>query len=82
MARTDSRTSAAGFEDFYSWWESLAEEPQLRELLTERDRRFGPRRHGTGTTLVQWEQALRGAGCTEVATLSQAMDRRLLVAIH
>jgi hypothetical protein len=70
------------FEDFYSWWDSLAEEPALRELFTERDRRFGPRRHGSGTTLSEWEDALRGAGFAEVATLTQVMDRRLLVAVH
>lgn len=81
-ARTDSRTSAADFEDFYSWWDSLAEEPELRELFAERDQRFGPRRHGSGTTLGQWEHALRGAGFAEVATLTQVMDRRLLVAIR
>ncbi len=82
IARTESRTCAAGFEDFYTWWDALAQEPELRELFAERDRRFGPRRHGPGTTLTQWQHALRDAGFTEVTTLTQDMDRRLLVAIH
>ncbi|MGH3917277.1 MAG: class I SAM-dependent methyltransferase [Pseudonocardiaceae bacterium] len=69
-------------EDFYAWWESLAEEPELSEFFVERDRRFGSRRHGAGTTLVQWERVLRTAGFAEVATLTQMMDRRLLVAIR
>ncbi len=82
VAQTDSTTCAVGFEDFSAWWDSLAEEPELRELFAERDRRFGPRRHGCGTTLAQWQQALPAAGFTEVATLIQVMDHRLLVAIH
>lgn len=81
-AQTETRTSATGFEDFYTWWDALAAEPELRELFVERDRRFGPRRHGSGTTLPQWDDALRSAGFAEVTTLTQVMDRRLLVAIR
>jgi hypothetical protein len=73
---------AAEFEDFYTWWDLLAAEPELRELFGERDRRFGPKRHGAGTALCDWEQSLRAAGFAEVATLTQIMDRRLLVAIR
>lgn len=82
VARADSRTAEDGFEDFYAWWSSLAEEAELRDLFAERDRRFGSRRHGTGTALPQWDRALRGAGFSEVATLTQVLDRRLLVAIR
>ncbi|MGH3565576.1 MAG: class I SAM-dependent methyltransferase [Pseudonocardia sp.] len=75
-------TGDAEFEDFYTWWDALAAEPELRELFVERDRRFGSRCHGAGTTLRDWEQALRAARFAEVATLTQVMDRRLLVAIR
>lgn len=82
QALQDKSTDAEDFEDFYTWWESLAAEPELRELFTERDRRFGPRRHGAGTTLIEWERTLWAAGFAEIATLTQVMDRRLLVAIR
>lgn len=81
-ANTTHRTADDGFEDFYIWWDALAAEPDLRELFDERERRFGARRHGSGTSLPQWEHALRAAGFAEIATLTQVMDRRLLVAIR
>lgn len=82
QALQEQQTAAEEFEDFYTWWDSLAAEPELRELFTERDRRFGSKRHGAGTTLVEWVRTLRAAGFAEVATLTQVMDRRLLVAIR
>ncbi|MGH3565564.1 MAG: hypothetical protein ACRDRH_05940 [Pseudonocardia sp.] len=57
-------------------------EPELGELFAERDRRFGFRCHDAGTTLGDWERALRAAGFAEVTTLTQVMDRRLLTAIR
>lgn len=81
--RREAGPAARGdVEDFYAWWEALAAEPQLGDLFAERDRRFGARRHGTGTTVTEWEQALRGAGFAEVATLTQVMNHRLLAAIR
>lgn len=80
--RQQRDTGDGDFEDFYAWWGALAAEPELRELFAERDRRFGSRRHGAGTTLAEWDRALRTAGLAEVATLTQFMDRRLLVAIR
>lgn len=71
-----------GKEDFTGWWTALAAEPELGALFTERDRRLGGRRTGTGNTLGQFEQALREAGFAEVDTLFQRNDRRLLVAIR
>ncbi|MGH3611779.1 MAG: class I SAM-dependent methyltransferase [Pseudonocardia sp.] len=85
LARAISREAepaAGAFEDFYAWWAALAAEPELADLFAERDRRFGPRRHGTGTTITEWERALHGAGFAEVATLTQVMTRRLLTAIR
>lgn len=70
------------FEDFTTWWDRLRTEPELAELFTDRDHRFGARRTGTGTTLGQWQQALTAAGFTETATLTQHLDRRLLVALR
>ncbi|MGH3938791.1 MAG: class I SAM-dependent methyltransferase [Pseudonocardiaceae bacterium] len=82
LSREAGPATGAAFEDFYAWWEALAAEPALAALFTERDRRFGPRRHGTGTAITEWEQALRAAGFAEVAPLTQALNHRLLAAIR
>lgn len=75
-------TDAEEIEDFYTWWSNLAAEPELRELFHERDRRWGVRRHGAGTTLSEWDQHLAAAGFTEITTLTQYLDRRLLMALR
>lgn len=80
--RTERTFAEFQVEDFAAWWTAIAEEPALRTLVAERDRRFGSRRHGAGTTLTQVERWLREAGFTEVATLTQYADRRLVVAIR
>ncbi|WP_224387028.1 trans-aconitate 2-methyltransferase [Pseudonocardia sp. ICBG1293] len=77
--RTD-RGLATG-EDFRAWWDALAEEPALAAGFTERERRFADRVAG-GSSLPAWERALSGAGFAEVATLTQTLDRRTLVAIR
>lgn len=82
LALRDRTVGSGGSEDWESWWAALAEEPELVELLAERDRRFGDRRHSTVTTITHFEQAFRDAGFTEVGTLTQVTDRRLLVAIR
>ena len=51
-------------------------------LLAERDRRFGERRNGQGSTLADHVHALVKAGFAEVDTLTQWADRRMLVAIR
>ncbi|ALE81696.1 class I SAM-dependent methyltransferase [Pseudonocardia sp. HH130629-09] len=68
-------------EDFRTWWDALADEPGLDGLFAERARRFADRPTG-GSSLRAWEDALRGAGFVEVATLTQVFDRRTLVAIR
>ena len=68
-------------EDFRSWWDALGAEPDLADGFAERTRRFADHVPG-GSTLPAWEGALRGAGFSEVGTLTQTFDRRMLVAIR
>lgn len=77
--RTD-RGLATG-EDFRAWWDALGAEPALADGFAERARRFADHVPG-GSTLPAWEDALRRAGFAEVGTLTQAFDRRMLVAIR
>lgn len=71
-----------GAEDWESWWAAAAEVEAFAPLLAARDRRFGPRRHGEGTSLTEHVEALRKAGFSEVGTITQWADRRMLVAIR
>ena len=82
VARTERRLAASGAEDFRGWWDALEQEPVLAELFAERARRFAGRPPGGGSTLGAWESALRGAGFAEVGTVTQLLDRRMLVAIR
>lgn len=73
---------AAGAEDWEHWWAAAGEVAEFRPLIAERDRRFGARRHGEGTSLTEHVEALRKAGFAEVGTVTQWADRRMLVAIR
>ncbi|ANY07190.1 class I SAM-dependent methyltransferase [Pseudonocardia sp. HH130630-07] len=68
-------------EDFRAWWDALRAEPELADGLAERERRFADRVPG-GSSLPAWDAALRAAGFAEVGTLTQTLDRRMLVAIR
>ncbi|MBW0103057.1 class I SAM-dependent methyltransferase [Pseudonocardia sp. KRD-291] len=82
VARTEARTGTSGFEDFRAWWDALAAEPALAELFADRERRFAGRTPSGGNSLPVWESALRKAGFAEVGTVTQLLDRRMLVAIR
>jgi trans-aconitate methyltransferase/GNAT superfamily N-acetyltransferase len=69
-------------EDWDHWWAAAGDVETFVPLLAERDRRFGARRHGEGTTLTEHVEALRKAGFAEVGTITQWADRRMLVAIR
>lgn len=77
-----TESHAAGVETWDQWWSAAAATDAFAPLLTERARRFGPRRHGDGTTLACHVEALRKAGFVEVDTIAQWGDRRLLIAIR
>jgi SAM-dependent methyltransferase len=68
-------------EDFGAWWAAIEGDPGLAGPVAERA--SGPRLGGHGgSTLRQWEDALHAAGFTEVGTMTQLLDRRLLVALR
>lgn len=76
--RRARRTEA---EDWQGWWDAVRCEPALAEAATERERRSTqhPRRHSE-PTLDDHVQALRAAGFTEVDSLWQIGDDRVLAA--
>jgi len=76
--RRARRTEA---EDWQGWWDAVLCEPALAEAATERERRSTqhPRRHSE-PTLDDHVQALRAAGFTEVDSLWQIGDDRVLAA--
>ncbi|MCI4328956.1 MAG: class I SAM-dependent methyltransferase, partial [Thermoplasmata archaeon] len=86
--RAHERWTAAGrarlgSEDWDDWWSSLRKEPSLEPLFAERDRRF-PSRHGEEPKVPydQHVEALRSAGFTEVETVWQEFDNRVVLAVR
>ena len=75
--------SESGAEDWQEWWNALAAEPEMAELMAERRRRFPPDGdHGKDTLLEFYEAALRDAGFREVGTIWQRFDDRVLMAVR
>ncbi len=72
-----------GAEDWRTWWEAVAAEPALRELLAERKRRFPvPADHATAPSADLHHVALLDAGFREVGVVWQRGDDRVLVAVR
>ncbi|MFB2971378.1 trans-aconitate 2-methyltransferase [Aerosakkonema sp. BLCC-F183] len=71
-----------GVEDWSSWWQALAQETELKELLQERDRRFGERYTDYEPILDLHEAGLRDAGFREVGVIWQIFDDRVLLAVR
>lgn len=71
-------------EDWSQWWEAAQADPALAGLTEERNRReWSADHHGTESmTLAAHVSALREAGFSEVGTLWQYGDNRLLCAIR
>ncbi|MEJ2868072.1 class I SAM-dependent methyltransferase [Actinomycetospora sp. OC33-EN08] len=78
--RTEERIRTVR-EDFAAWWTAIEGEPGLAGPVAQRAAATKVGGHG-GSTLRQWEDALRGAGFGEVGTVTQLLDRRLLVALR
>jgi SAM-dependent methyltransferase len=80
-ARNDhfARAEAGGVEPWEHWWDDLATQPAVADLLAERTRRFsGPRPSATGYALHR--AALLDAGFGAVDTVWQHFADRVLVA--
>lgn len=69
-------------EDWKGWWQAIADEPELKVLLEERQRRFAPRFTEHKPTLVIHVAALQEAGFHEVTTIWQRWDDRILMAVR
>jgi SAM-dependent methyltransferase len=71
-------------EDWTAWWQAVRTDPLLAELVAERDRRYAPPDHHGSPSgrLAVHVDALRAAGFSEVGTLWQRGDNRLLCAVR
>lgn len=69
-------------EDWKRWWQAIADEPDFKALLEERQRRFAPRSTENEPTLAIHVAALQEAGFHEVDTIWQRWDDRILMAIR
>jgi SAM-dependent methyltransferase len=72
-----------GVEDWDAWWKAFAEEPALKELFAERDRRFAWKAAGGHQPIFEFhEAALRDAGFREVGVIWQNGENRVLMAVR
>ena len=71
-------------EDWTAWWQAVRADPLLAGLVAERERRYVvPDHHGSPSgRLAVHVDALRAAGFSEVGTLWQRGDNRLLCAVR
>ena len=71
-----------GVETWTEWWASIEADPALAELVAERRSRWGghPDYHSPGEATFM-NAALQRAGFSEVGTVWQWLDNRVLVAI-
>jgi len=71
-----------GGETWEAWWQAIAARPETKELYEERQRRFAQSSHGKQAPIFDVHVAgLRDAGFSEVATIWQNMDNRVLMAV-
>ena len=65
------------------WWDAVAEDPALTELLAQRQRlALDTEHHGSPAGLLRTHvDALRAAGFTEIGTLWQLGGNRLLCGV-
>jgi SAM-dependent methyltransferase len=81
--RDQATASADGVEGWQAWWDAIAAEPGMDELIAERKRRFpSVDDHGVETLLEFYESTLREAGFREVGTIWQRFDDRVLMAVR
>jgi trans-aconitate methyltransferase len=79
---TDEAFAARGLETAEQWWEAIAAEPAIEELLAERTRRFAAKQRPIRPDFDQHVAALRGAGFREVGSIWQVLSDRVLMAIR
>ena len=69
-------------QDWQQWWQAVAQETKLKDLLAERHQRFQPRFTEHEPTLAIHEAALQEAGFREVDTIWQQFADRVLLAVR
>jgi trans-aconitate methyltransferase len=75
------RVGVSGNEQWAAWWAAAAEVPEFGPLLAERATRFPPGSHDHELTVQRHTELLRQAGFTEVGTVWQVGDDKVLVAV-
>jgi len=83
--RWEDRAGACGDEeDWKSWWQAATADPVLAGPAAERARRrLSEDHHGSESVrLVEHVRALRAAGFTEIGTIWQHGENRILAAVH
>jgi SAM-dependent methyltransferase len=76
-----TRVGASG-DDWAGWWDAIADVPELAELVAERNARNYEHTADPGVTLHDHFELLTAAGFTEVGTVWQSGDDRVLVAVR
>ena len=81
---TRSEAAAGGVEDWKGWWEAATADPVLAGPAARRaQRRLTEDHHGSGSMLLAEHVAgLRAAGFTEIGTLWQHGENRILCAVR
>ncbi|MER5525744.1 class I SAM-dependent methyltransferase [Streptomyces sp. NPDC002677] len=82
--RRAERSCSDAHEDWRSWWSAAAAEPELADLLTERERRMAAHGGAGGDhdlTAARHAELLRQAGFRHVAPVWQFGDSHVLVAV-
>ncbi|MGQ4448929.1 trans-aconitate 2-methyltransferase [Streptomyces griseus] len=83
--RRSERTGGDAREDWRSWWDAAAQEPELADLLDDRRRRHALHPAGSGgderITVSRHTALLRRAGFAHVAPVWQFGDSAVLVAV-
>jgi trans-aconitate methyltransferase len=69
-------------EDWQNWWQAIAQEADLADLLAERQHRFGARFTESEPILELHEAGLREAGFCEVGTIWQNWGDRIVLAVR
>ena len=80
---TRSEAAAGGVEDWKGWWEAASADPALAGPAAQRTRRLSEDHHGSESMLLAEHVAgLRVAGFTEIGTLWQHGENRILCAVR
>ncbi|GHJ35961.1 trans-aconitate 2-methyltransferase [Streptomyces sp. TS71-3] len=80
--RAAERQGAFGDEDWEAWWTAVAADPELADLLAERERRETEPCPAAGLPATAHLRLLRGAGFTRAGTVWQWGDSHVVVAVR